>query len=197
MGPTPSESLLSHFNCLWIRGLLGGGGGIHFTIRWPDSRESPERSRTEIPFCESQIRAFAKGAFCANLSQIARQIGAKWPVFRFVHRTKGAQNCRKFGCQFRTILCKYPFSNAPFLKFLIFQEPKLAEPGTCSRNTQEPLSAQDSGPSCMDLNTRTARTAPCANRNRTEPGPSCNLRNQMRRPPFCYHTFKHAPTNLL
>ena len=32
----------------------------------------------------------------AKLSQIARQVCAKLPVFRFVHQRKGAQNCRKF-----------------------------------------------------------------------------------------------------
>ena len=58
------------------------------------------------------------------MSQIASQICAKLPVFRFVHQRKGAQNCRKFVAnlkvmQFRTISCKYPFSNALFSKYLI------------------------------------------------------------------------------
>ena len=62
-----------------------------------------------------------KGAL-RKLSQIARQICAKLPVFRFVHQTKGAQNCRKFvvnlKVNFGQFLCKYPFSNAPFSEFL-------------------------------------------------------------------------------
>ena len=38
--------------------------------------------------------AFARGR-CADLSQVVRQICAKLLVFRFVHHTKGAQNCHK------------------------------------------------------------------------------------------------------
>ena len=53
-------------------------------------------------------------------SQIARQICAKLPVFHFVPQRKGAQNlsqiCREFESQFRTILCKYPFSQCPLLQ---------------------------------------------------------------------------------
>ena len=63
-------------------------------------------------------RGHSRRGRCANLSQIARQICAKLLVFRFVHQRKGAQICRKSESQFRTLLCKYPFSNAPFLKVL-------------------------------------------------------------------------------
>ena len=39
--------------------------------------------------------------------------------FRFAHQRKDAQHCRKsVESKFRTISCKYTFSNAPFLKFL-------------------------------------------------------------------------------
>ena len=48
--------------------------------------------------CENQEiprRGRSRGGRCANLSQLARRIRAKLPVFRFVHQRKGAQNCRK------------------------------------------------------------------------------------------------------
>ena len=37
--------------------------------------------------------------------------------------TKSSQICRKFENQFRTILCKYPFSKAPFSKLLNSRKP--------------------------------------------------------------------------
>ena len=46
---------------------------------------------TEIP-----RRGRSREGRCANLSQSARQICAKLPLFRFVHQRKGVQNCRKF-----------------------------------------------------------------------------------------------------
>ena len=80
------------------------------------ARFRPSKHRIYI-LLEILRRGRSRGGRCANLSQIARQICAKLPLFLFVHHTKGAQNCRKFDSQFRTILCKYPFSNAPFMKF--------------------------------------------------------------------------------
>ena len=74
--------------------------------------------------CLSEIprRGRSQRGRCANLSQIARQICAKLLVFRFVHHTKGraklSQICRTFTSKFRTMLCKYPFCNAPFSKLL-------------------------------------------------------------------------------
>ena len=60
---------------------------------------------------------------CANLSQIARRICAKIAgksVRASEERcAKLSQICREFESQFRTILCKCPFSNVPFSKVLI------------------------------------------------------------------------------
>ena len=56
-----------------------------------------------------------KGAF-AGAPNLFKLLG-----FRFVHHAKGAQIVAilwQSRSQFRTILCKYPFSNAPFSKFL-------------------------------------------------------------------------------
>ena len=68
---------------------------------------------------------------CANLSQIARQICAKLHKISFRASqevcAKLSQICREFESQFRTILCKYPFSNAPFLEFYLSF---LESPGT-------------------------------------------------------------------
>ena len=65
-----------------------------------------------IKFRNPEKGAFSRGR-CANLSQIVRQICAKLLVFRTSHEgcTKLSQICRKFESRFRTILCKYPFSN--------------------------------------------------------------------------------------
>ena len=60
--------------------------------------------------------AFVRGRY-ANLSHIPRQICAK-SCLCFVSYD-GAQNCRKFESRFRTICCKYSFSDIPFSKFLI------------------------------------------------------------------------------
>ena len=69
-------------------------------------------------YCEGVFPGRWERGRCANLSEIARQICMKLRVFRFVHQSTGAQNClkicRKLANKFRTILCKYPFSNAPF-----------------------------------------------------------------------------------
>ena len=82
---------------------------------------------------------------CANLSQIARQICVKMPVFRrSVHQRnpKGAQNCREFvaqSSQFRTILYKYPFSNAPFSRFLNFWYSWTPKTGTRAHSPKPPF----------------------------------------------------------
>ena len=55
---------------------------------------------------------FAKGR-CVNLSQIARQICAKLPVFHFVHQRKGAQNCRKFVANLKVNFGQV-YANTPF-----------------------------------------------------------------------------------
>ena len=66
--------------------------------------------------------AFARGAlrkFVANCAPNLRKSAGI--SFRTSEQgcAKMSQTCREFENQFRTILCKYPFSNAPFSKFLI------------------------------------------------------------------------------
>ena len=115
----------------------GGGEGLRTVAASPQSTPTTPKMAPS-PFkgsarenlldasCLLTVEVFfrnpEKGAWrCANLSQIARQICAKLPVFRFVPEegcAKLSQICREFESQFRTILCKYPFSNAPFSKFL-------------------------------------------------------------------------------
>ena len=65
-------------------------------------------------------RGRSRGGRCANLSQIVRQIYAKWPVFRFVHERKGAQNCRKFVANLKVNFGQF-YANTP----LNFQCPLL------------------------------------------------------------------------
>ena len=81
------------------------GFSFWFQFFPPLSSEIPRRRRS-------------RAGRCANLSQ-TRHICAKLRVSRFVHQRQRAQTCRKFENRFRTILCKYPFSYAPFSKFLI------------------------------------------------------------------------------
>ena len=58
-------------------------------------------------------RGVREGGF-AQICRKVRQTCAKLLVVHFIHHTKQKQNCREFESQFQTILCKYPFSNAPF-----------------------------------------------------------------------------------
>ena len=74
-------------------------------------------------FSEIPRKGRSRRGRCANLSQIPREMCTKLPAFRCVLQegcAKLPQICREFESQFRTILCKYPFSNAPFSKFLMF-----------------------------------------------------------------------------
>ena len=162
----------------------------------------------ELSFSQIPRRGRSWGGRCANLSQIARQICAKLPVFCFAHQrnqesprqtkpkkgpkqkvhefrpflwilvfflkktstihiellfrnapaksswtdffwfglpgpllkegcAKLSQICREFESQFRTILCKYPFSNVPFLKFLTFG-PEARKPICSKRACSQP-----------------------------------------------------------
>ena len=79
-------------------------------------RECPGGKYWKTLISEIARRGRSRGGRCAKLSHDARQICATLLMFCFVHHTKGAQNCRKFESRCRTILCKYPFSNAPFSK---------------------------------------------------------------------------------
>ena len=70
---------------------------------------------------EGGVRERGTAQICR--ANCAPNLRKKLPVFRFVHQLKEgcaklSQICREFESQFRTILCKYPFSNAPLLKFL-------------------------------------------------------------------------------
>ena len=60
-----------------------------------------------------------EGGVRANLSQIARQICAKLPVFRFVHQRKVAQHCRKFVANLKWISDNFmhiPLFQCPLLQ---------------------------------------------------------------------------------
>ena len=65
--------------------------------------------------------AFAKWAlrkFVANCAPNLRKIAGSSLRTSGEGCAKLSQICRELESQFRTILCKYPFSNAPFSKFL-------------------------------------------------------------------------------
>ena len=66
-----------------------------------------------VCICFVFIRNPEKGAFARGaLRKFAAQLRAKFAQnCRFF---VSSQICREFDSQFRTILCKYPFSNAPF-----------------------------------------------------------------------------------
>ena len=84
-----------------------------------------------------------------GVAQIYRKSCAKFAQncwYCFVHHTKGAGNCRfcrRLESQLRTILCKYPISNAPFSKLPIlttlenlpFSGP-VPEPSDCNPSQQ-------------------------------------------------------------
>ena len=86
----------------WLETPFSGVGNVFFWLQtsFPDFSEIPKRGRS-------------RRGRCAIFSQIARQICAKLPLFRFVHHTKGAQNCRKFVAN-STLNFGQFYANTPF-----------------------------------------------------------------------------------
>ena len=84
------------------------------------------------PVLTSEIprRGRSQEGRCANVSQLARQICAKLPAFRFVHLRKSAQHCRKLVANL-----KVNFDN--FMQIPLFQCPLLENsdlnPGAAER----------------------------------------------------------------
>ena len=79
-----------------------------------------------FPFGENSAgQKSQEGGICeGDVAQTYRKLRAKFaqgfvPYIRGRVRKIVLQICREFESQCRTILCKYPFSNAPFSKFLI------------------------------------------------------------------------------
>ena len=133
----PGYSRSSSRNSKFILGIRNLFSEWHLTtwaIRNPQFSEQlperfPELMGTHMKYfhlpmhSRTEKGAFGKGAsrkFVANCAPNLRKIADV--SFRASDEgcARLSQTCREFESQFRTILCKYPFSNAPFSKFLTF-----------------------------------------------------------------------------
>ena len=94
--------------------LLRERENLHLS-RLPPSRMGNMREPSTHTIGKTEKGAFARRGGCANVSQIASQNLGKIAGFSF--RTSEevqallSQICRESESQFRTIFCKYPFSN--------------------------------------------------------------------------------------
>ena len=106
--------------CALFSGLLNYGASGAFRMILPERGEA-ENGQGRLILRNPEKGAFVRGALRKLVADCAPNLRKSAGIsFRTSEEgcAKLSQIYREFESRFRTILCKYPFSNARFLKFL-------------------------------------------------------------------------------
>ena len=121
MLPTERGGGIQRMKALYVRMSSEKGSSMRTLRRWGPFSELQDSLKVKILYPqksqEGGVREVGVTQNCRKLHAKSAQIAGI--AFRTSEEgcAKLSQLCREFDSQFRTILCKYPFSNAPFLKF--------------------------------------------------------------------------------